>query len=426
MGLNIRQKILLAFILVILVSGGAVFTIYSNSGQIVELTNQIIDEDMVNTHNIQKMREHLLHTDWALSRYQLTHESPWLNIIHITRGKFKDYFSATKKSVVRDREKDFILKIQKNFKRYSRHVTFQIKRFEQGLVDMDLQQKIRSQENSVNDILIDLQQLENLTAGRLEERKEQAGKLKRFNQRLSVGVILLVTLTSAFLVFILNQNIILPIKRLMEGVRKFSDGNFATQVPVISQDEVGELSAAFNEMAKNIKHDRQKLTALTITDEKTGLFNFRHFKNSIIEEMKRAERYDRSLALVMIDIDHFKHYNDTNGHPMGDLLLKELSNILKEAIRETDMVARFGGEEFIILLPETSREEAVRLAESLRLRIKNHIFPMEEKQPGKDLTVSMGVASYPSKKVMSPDTLLEKSDQALYKAKKRGRNRVAI
>ncbi|MCK5217876.1 GGDEF domain-containing protein, partial [bacterium] len=104
----------------------------------------------------------------------------------------------------------------------------------------------------------------------------------------------------------------------------------------------------------------------------------------------------------------------------------ELSNILKETVRETDLLARFGGEEFIILLPETSRDQAVKLSENLRLRVKNHVFPMEEKQPGKDLTVSIGVASYPSKKIDSPDTLLEKADQALYRAKKRGRNRVCI
>lgn len=426
MGLNIRQKILLAFLVVILVSAGAVFLTYNNSTRITVLTNQIINEDMKNILNAQKMLQYLLYTDWALSKYQLTRIPSWRNIITKTQREFKKVFLETKRNMVRDREKTLIASVQKLHHKYIRQVSNQIKRFEQGLLDPNLQQYLRSQESVVEEIVQILDQLIVLNVGRLEERLEQAKNLKRFNQRLSVAVILIVTLTSALLVFILNQNIIQPIKRLMEGVRKFSGGNFAAQVPVVSQDEVGELSGAFNEMAKNIKHDRQKLTALTITDEKTGLFNFRHFKSAIHEEMKRAERYHRHLGLVMIDIDHFKHYNDTNGHPMGDLLLKELSLILKESIRETDMVARFGGEEFIIMLPETTRQEVIKLAESLRLRIKNHIFPMEEKQPGKDLTVSMGVASYPSKTVVSPDTLLEKADQALYKAKKRGRNRVSI
>ncbi len=426
MGLNIRQKILLAFLMVILVSGAAVFLIHNNSNQITNLTNLIINEDMKNILRSQRMMEHLLHTDWALSKYQLTHQPSWRNMIYIAQREFKKEFLETKRNVVRENEKTLTAEISKLYEKYARQVGNQIDRFEQGLLDVSTQQYLRQQESVLEDIVNRLQQLGDLNAGRLDERLEQAKRISKFSQNLSVAVILVVTLISALLVFILNQSIILPIRRLMEGVRKFAGGNFAAQVPITSQDEVGELSGAFNDMAKNIRTDRQKLTALTTLDEKTGLFNFRHFKLSVNEEIKRAERYSRHLSLVMIDIDHFKHYNDTNGHPMGDLLLKELSLILKESIRETDMVARFGGEEFILLLPETPRREALKLAESLRLRIKNHVFPMEEKQPNKDLTVSMGVASFPSRNVVSSDTLLERADKALYKAKKQGRNRVCI
>jgi len=112
--------------------------------------------------------------------------------------------------------------------------------------------------------------------------------------------------------------------------------------------------------------------------------------------------------------------------PWATLLLKELANLLKESVRETDMVARFGGEEFVLMLPETRLPLAAKLADNIRLRIKNQVFPMEEKQPNHDLTVSMGVASFPAKNVLTPDALIEKADQALYKAKKRGRNRVCF
>jgi len=426
MGLNIRQKILLAFIFVLAISAGAVFMIYSNSARITDLTNLIISEDLKNILNAEKMQQYILHTDWALSRYQLSRNSSWRNIIFQSQRDFKEIFREIRKTAVRERERAMLDKISKLHRRYFSQVDNQIQRFEQGLIDLELQQAIRTQESVIEEIVGELQQLIDLNVGRLEERLEQAKNLKALNQQLSVVVVLLVTLISAVLVFILNQNIIAPINRLMVGVRKFANGDFSAHVPAVSQDEIGELSNAFNEMAQNIKHDRQKLTALTILDEKTGLFNFRHFKQAINEEMKRAERYNRHLGLVMIDIDHFKHYNDTNGHPMGDLLLKELATLLKESVRETDMVARFGGEEFIILLPETSKEQSFKLAENLRLRIKNHVFPLEEKQPGKDLTVSIGVASYPSKTIVSPDTLLEKADQALYKAKKGGRNRCCM
>lgn len=424
MGLNIRQKILLAFLFVIMVSAGAVYMIYSNSARITELTNEIINEDLKNIINAEKMHQQLLLADWALSKYQLTRIPSWRNTIYKAQREFKKYYFETKKNTVRERELTKIGNIRVYHRRYTAQINNQIKRFEQGLIDTDMQQYLRNQESLVSDIVDEIEQLVAINVGHLEERLEQAKLLKHLNQRLSIGVVILVTFISAILVIVLNRNIILPINQLMTGVRKFADGNFTTQVPVTSQDEIGVLSQAFNVMALNIKQDRQKLTALTILDEKTGLFNFRHFKQAINEEMKRAERYARHLGLIMIDIDYFKHYNDTNGHQMGDLLLKELSVILRESVRETDMVARFGGEEFIILLPETSKAQTRSLAENLRLQIQNHIFPLEEKQPNKDLTVSIGIASYPSRSIVSPETLLEKADQALYKAKNKGRNRV--
>ncbi|MCK5217875.1 HAMP domain-containing protein, partial [bacterium] len=302
MGLNIRQKILLAFIFVLLVSSGAVFMIYNNSARITQLANLIINEDLKNILHAEKMMQYLLHTDWALSKYQLSRIPTWRNTIYKSQRQFKTVFRYSRENAVRERDKTSLAKIRKLYRRYAHQIENQVKRFEQGLIDTNLQQHLRTQESVIEDIIKELEQLITLNVGRLEERLEQAKMLKRLNQRLSVGVVLLVTLTSALLVFILNQTILSPINRLMEGVRKFANGDFATQVPVTSQDEIGELSANFNVMAKNIKHDRQKLTALTIMDEKTGLFNFRHFKLAIIEEMKRAERYSRHLGLVMIDI----------------------------------------------------------------------------------------------------------------------------
>jgi diguanylate cyclase (GGDEF)-like protein len=425
-GLNIRQKILLSFLFVMLVSGGAIFIIYNNSSRITRLTNVIINEDLKNILSAEKMLQILLHSDWALTKYQLTRILSWRDTVYDTQRVFKTLYYDFNRNVSRDTEKSLLAEINANHRQYSSQIRNQIRWLEQGLIDGKAQENLRGQENTLTKIIENLQQLISLNAGRLEERLAQAKAIKQINASLSIAVVTVVTLISVLLIFLLNQTIIGPINRLMDGVRRFSDGNFTTQVPVVSQDEIGELSAAFNVMATKIKNDRQKLTVLTIQDEKTGLFNFRHFKSAIQEELKRAERYDRHLSLIMIDIDYFKHYNDTNGHPMGDLLLKELALILKESVRETDLLARFGGEEFIILLPETTRAHAQKIAENLRLRIKNHVFPLEEKQPGKDLTVSLGVASFPSKNVVSPDTLIERADQALYRAKNRGRNRVCV
>ena len=426
MGLNIRQKIFLAFILVILVSAGAVFTIYTNSVRITELSVQITHENVTAISKSHDMLQRLLISDWALSQYLLSADPSWVNTSYKAQRQFREIMRDVQAVSAAEPKKDIVDKVKRLFRRYVKQKENVIKRFNQGVISREQQQYFRSQQSVLQPIIERLQKLISVNEGQLYTRLQQAETLKNRNQGLSVGVVLVVTLVSALLVFVLNQNIILPINRLMDGVRKFANGNFTAQVPVTSQDEIGELSGAFNVMAKNIKNDRQKLTALTITDEKTGLYNYRYFKQSMAEEMKRAERYNRHVSLVMMDIDYFKHYNDTNGHAMGDLLLKDLAGLLKESVRETDLVARFGGEEFVLLLPETPRAVAVKLADNIRLMIKNHVFPMEEKQPNKDLTVSIGVASYPAKNVVNADALIERADQALYRAKKRGRNRVCI
>ncbi len=425
-GLNIRQKIFVSFILVILISAGAVYLIYSNSVRITELSSRITTENVRSISLAHTLLQQLLLSDWAISQYLLSGEPSWVNISNQAQRKLKETLADVQKLSRDEPKRESIQKIRKLYYLYVRQKQLVVKRFTQGIISREQQQYFRSQQSVLEPIIEETQKLISRNEGQLYNRLQQAEALKKTNQGLSVAMVLVVTFIAALLVFVLNQNIILPINRLMDGVRKFANGNFAAQVPVTSQDEIGELSGAFNIMAKNIRNDRQKLTALTITDEKTGLFNYRYFKQTMHEEMKRAERYGRHLSLVMLDIDFFKHYNDTNGHSMGDLLLKELAGLLKESVRETDLVARFGGEEFVLLLPETPVRVAYKLADNLRLSIKNHIFPLEEKQPHKDLTVSMGVAAYPARNIVTPDALLERADQALYKAKKSGRNRVCL
>jgi diguanylate cyclase (GGDEF)-like protein len=175
------------------------------------------------------------------------------------------------------------------------------------------------------------------------------------------------------------------------------------------------------EKTKLLESTRQ----LAITDELTGLYNHRHFRQQLNIEINRAERYGRSLSLMMIDIDYFKHYNDTNGHLKGNEVLKEVGRILKEISREVDIVARYGGEEFSIIMPETKRRRAFALSERLRKRIASHKFENANKQPNKKLTVSIGAASYPESAGTAFDLIAE-ADKALYEAKRAGRNTVCV
>ncbi|NLK51356.1 MAG: sensor domain-containing diguanylate cyclase, partial [Syntrophomonadaceae bacterium] len=162
-----------------------------------------------------------------------------------------------------------------------------------------------------------------------------------------------------------------------------------------------------------------ELQALAMTDVLTGIYNRRYFTQLLEKEMKRSQRYQTSFSLVMFDIDHFKQVNDTYGHDVGDLVLKEVVSLIKTRIRKTDFFARWGGEEFIILLLNTSYEQAAILAESMRELLQNTSLP----QVGR-VTASFGVSSYQANE--SIDALLKRVDDLVYQAKRNGRNCVRV
>lgn len=173
------------------------------------------------------------------------------------------------------------------------------------------------------------------------------------------------------------------------------------------------------ENARSVEETKIK----SITDGLTGLYNKGFFIDTLQAELDKALRYKRELSIFMLDIDNFKHYNDTNGHPEGDELLKELSVLLKKVVRSIDLPCRYGGEEFVVILPETTKKGAAIIAERLLESIREHYFPYQESQPLGFMSVSIGLASYPSDGTeMKP--LVKKMDEALYKAKHEGKDRL--
>jgi diguanylate cyclase (GGDEF)-like protein len=168
-----------------------------------------------------------------------------------------------------------------------------------------------------------------------------------------------------------------------------------------------------------------EIRRLAITDGLTGLYNIRHLKRVLAEEVKRSIRYGRYLSFIMLDIDFFKIYNDLHGHPRGDEVLRILSGLLQQNTRDVDTVFRYGGEEFSVIIPEVEKREAYAMAERIRRVIQEHVFPFEEDQPGGNLTVSAGVANLPED-ADDADSLIELADRALYRAKMSGRNRVCL
>jgi diguanylate cyclase (GGDEF)-like protein len=158
-------------------------------------------------------------------------------------------------------------------------------------------------------------------------------------------------------------------------------------------------------------------------DGLTGLYNHRYFYEKLTEKMNECKMSNTSLALLFIDIDYFKNYNDLNGHQKGDEVLRIISEKLKAFSREKDVVSRYGGEEFAIILPDTSEQEALKIAEKLRFVIQEENFWGQEYMPNKNLTISVGVSVYPSK-AKTEDEIVKYADEALYRAKFLRKNRV--
>ncbi len=166
-----------------------------------------------------------------------------------------------------------------------------------------------------------------------------------------------------------------------------------------------------------LKEKAGEFEQLSVTDALTGLLNRRYMEERLLEEIKRSNRHDFPMSFMMLDVDNFKSYNDEYGHPAGDAALKIVANVIRETLRGADVAARFGGEEFSILLPQTTGEEAVAIAERIRSNIEHADFPHRL------VTTSIGVASCSAELCASAD-LVSAADKALYEAKRQGRNLV--
>lgn len=170
---------------------------------------------------------------------------------------------------------------------------------------------------------------------------------------------------------------------------------------------------------------QKRIHDMAIKDPLTGLYNRRYFNEKLDEELSRSRRTHLPMSLIYMDIDHFKKYNDQNGHPMGDTLLKMFAQVLKKTSRRNDVVCRIGGEEFVIILPHTDKVGAAIKAEKLRRVIESTPFPYGEKQPLGKVSSSMGVAEYPSH-AHDGEGLVRAADEALYQVKSTTRNKVCL
>ena len=205
--------------------------------------------------------------------------------------------------------------------------------------------------------------------------------------------------------------IVSVVRRAMENIALIKERNSLVVHLKKSNKALKELSRRFRDLA--------------IRDGLTGLYNHGYLLDALAGEVSRAMRYDRPLSVIFLDVDHFKQYNDQFGHQRGDMVLKQVSQILKDEIRKTDIAARYGGEEFVLILPETSKKDAFVVAEKVRKAVQESIANDVADEGPTTVTISAGVASYMEDGTDATE-LIAKADAAVYTAKNDGRNAVRL
>jgi diguanylate cyclase (GGDEF)-like protein len=194
-------------------------------------------------------------------------------------------------------------------------------------------------------------------------------------------------------------------------------------------DDMDFMAVLSHQIAAGIDRARlfEKIQQLSQLDGLTGLYNHRMFQSRLRQEMSRRNRTQKPLSLIMLDIDHFKQFNDNYGHQAGDAVLKELSLIITSQSRcaSIDVCCRYGGEEFAVIMPELELHNAVKVAERIRKVVENNEFSISENNTAAKVTISLGVSGITGADDLSPEELVKKADDALYLSKKNGRNRVS-
>jgi diguanylate cyclase (GGDEF)-like protein len=284
-------------------------------------------------------------------------------------------------------------------------------------------------------------------------------RIDTMSQRIVLGSALMSAFGALCLSVLMSTSVMRPLEQLSRTALRVSRGDLTARVPDSGgNDELVVLARVFNDMVaaihghtsqleKEVLHRTeelsktndalarankdlagavQQLELLAATDGLTGLVNHRSFQETLSFELRRARRNESPLSVLMIDVDHFKAYNDANGHPAGDQVLVQLARILRESLRNTDVVARYGGEEFTVILPDTPAEPAKAVAQKLREAVRSYPFPgAEQSQPEGRVTISVGVATAPADGD-SASGIVSAADRALYVAKGLGRDQVAV
>ncbi len=428
--MSFKLKIGLLLALAILVSAAiptlTIYRLYQLEYELAIKTKRNVDNFIA----INSIKSSFIQYDNHINRYLLTRNPNWWREAKAVKSNIYNYYKMLdskpkEKSEFQDVLKEIREKQGQYFKRVSRLIKRNNRNWDQ--LTRIYNTNVVTVHNSINTLI---------TSKANAIRKSNIDLLKQQEDLMNFAIIaeMMFLPIMIFVAVIIYKSSVQPINSItktVKGVRADEPESLKQMVTELDllakkrqpQDEIGHLLRTLRHLGKEVEEKTLELNELIITDEKTQLFNYRHFKEQLITEFARARRFSESLSLIMIDIDKFKHYNDTNGHLLGDEVLIKVAKLLKQECRETDIPARFGGEEFAALLPRTDSLEAFQVAERIRHSIQDSVFPNQEKQPGGNLTASLGVATFPID-ADDAEALINAADSALYEAKDKGRNQV--
>jgi diguanylate cyclase (GGDEF)-like protein len=260
----------------------------------------------------------------------------------------------------------------------------------------------------------------NINLKRIEDLRVEADTNFVFTQNITLAGFITGILTFTTSIISMFRFVLRPAQNLLQSMEIFGRGNLKHRIKVDSIDEFGALAVGFNRMAENLAKDQEKLAELAIRDSLTGLYNRREFERLLNDEIHRFRRHGHPVSLLILDIDHFKKINDRYGHQVGDEAIRTVADIITNESRTSDIIARYGGEELAIILPETDADNAIRLAERTCQAIAEFPVMISPKEVI-PITVSIGAATVPDNAHAARD-LVTAADLAMYEAKRNGRN----
>jgi diguanylate cyclase (GGDEF)-like protein len=452
MFLSIKTKLIASIALILGIVVWFVTFLLNGQYDMVDIFDKVLTDNFPAIQSAENLKHNFVLYDDYVFRYLTTNDRSLLDESKAIKKKVSESMQRMEKMVSGPTEKTLFLDLRKEINVYY----IQVENLMEGFKGVEKKKKIMGLvlqadsgaqdrgvpkledehtmallsaegRNRLTRIYTMCEKLVDINRARLDEAELNIKNIMKNSQSrgfnyggVALAGIFLITLMLAF-------GIVSPLQHLLAGVKKVTEGDLELEIPVESGDEVGRLTTSFNTMTRKLKEEHNNLLTQTITDQLTGLHNFRYFQEFFNNELARVFRYHSMLSIIIIDIDHFKHYNDTNGHQMGNVLLKDIAAIMKESLRREDFIARYGGEEFVLVLPQTGKEGGIKTAERIRLSVEQNEFPLAEKQPNKRLTISLGGTSFPADndftKVVVAKQLIELADKALYEAKKKGRNR---